>query len=64
MPHHTLKGGDVRVKPALALVASACTDRGILSHDSILYLSASLWLCECVVLSLTLTARSGRTKRR
>jgi len=27
MPHRTLKGGDVRVKPALALVASACTDR-------------------------------------
>ena len=50
----------MREKLALAL-ASACTDREF-SRVVVLYWCAWLWLCDCIALSLTLTARSGRTK--
>ena len=45
----------MRVKPALAL-ASACADRGFCRMTVLELCALRSWLCDCVVLSLTLTA--------
>jgi len=59
MPYRTLRE-EVREKLALE-IASACTDREF-SRMVVPYMCTSLWPCDSVVSSLTLTARSGRTK--